>query len=170
MPFETATRAEPAGSLADYTRNELIVPRLDGRDAAGILGELSRVLGRSDCVADALSFYQAALNQELLSDSVVRSEVAVAHGRLSGVNRLQFALGRSPAPVVWSARDSCPVRLVFLLAVPATESARYLQLLSRLARLGREAGAVQNLLLAADAPGMLEILRDARLRSAGQPA
>ena len=67
MPLETTTCVRAGDSLADFTRHELIVPQLCERDAAGIIGELSRVLGRSECVPDVLSFYQAALNQELLS-------------------------------------------------------------------------------------------------------
>ena len=163
MPREATLLAGPARTLAEFTRCELIVPRLGECDPAGILGELSRVLGRSGCVPDALSFYQAALHQESLSDSPTRSLIAVAHGRLGGVHRLQFALGRHPMPVLWSARNRRPVQLVFLLAVPATESACYLLLLSRLARLGQDAETVARLLAADDAPALLAVLAEARL-------
>lgn len=162
MPFEVATDAATAVSLADFTRQELLVLPLRERDAAGIIGELSRALARADCVPDVLSFYQAALNQELLSDSLAPSGIAVAHARLSGVKQLRFALGRTLEPLVWSVKGSQPVRLVFLLAVPATESACYLHLLSRLVRLGQTPETVARLVDAPDAPALLEILRETR--------
>ena len=159
-----ATSPALSRSLADFTRCDLIVPQLHERDAAGIIGELSRVLGQSDGVPDALSFYQAALNQELLSDSTARFGMAVAHARHSGVKRLQFAFGRVPTPVVWGAKGSWPVQLIFLLAVPATESSRYFNLLSSLARLAQNPDAVAKLLAAPDAPAILLVLQDAGLQ------
>jgi hypothetical protein len=95
MPSESTTRAIPEGSLADFTRRELIVLPLRERDAAGIIGELSRVLRELDCVPDVLPFYQAALNQELLSNSANGFGIAVAHARSGGVKHLQFAIGRA---------------------------------------------------------------------------
>jgi mannitol/fructose-specific phosphotransferase system IIA component (Ntr-type) len=163
MPPELATSAVGAGSLADFTRRDLIVGQLRERDAAGIIGELSRILGQSNAVPDALSFYQAALNQELLSDSTARFGIAVAHARQSGVKRLQFAFGRVPDPVVWGGRGSWPVQLIFLVAVPATESTRYLHLLSGLARLAQNPQAVAKLLAAADAPSILLVLQETGL-------
>jgi mannitol/fructose-specific phosphotransferase system IIA component (Ntr-type) len=163
MLSEATTSVATADSLRDFTRCELVVPQLRERDAAGIIGELSRVLGQSDCVPDVLSFYQAVLNQGLSSDFAVPSGMAVAHARLSGVKRLQFAFGRTPSPVAWSAKDSWPVRLVFLLAVPATETTHYLQLLASIARLGQNSEAVTKLLAAPDASAILDVLRETGL-------
>ncbi len=46
-------------SVADYTRPELIVPRLRERDPAGIIEELSQRLRTSGIITDVLSFYQS---------------------------------------------------------------------------------------------------------------
>jgi len=159
MPPELTSSVAAAESLGDFTRGDLIVPQLREQDAAGIMGELSRVLAQGSCVPDGLSFFQAALNQEVLSDAVVPSVLVVAHARLSGVRRLQFAFGRTPRPVVWNTKDSWPVQLIFLLAVPATETTHYLQLLSSLARLGLNTGAVARLLAAPDADAVWSVLK-----------
>jgi mannitol/fructose-specific phosphotransferase system IIA component (Ntr-type) len=164
MPSDGTTRAIAEGSLADFTRRELIVLRLQDRDAAGIIGELSRVLREQDCVPDVLPFYQAALNHELLSNSANGFGIAVAHARLGGVKHLQFALGRAARPVVWGTKGSWPVQLVFLLAVPATDAASYLHLLSSLARLGRNHAILAELLVAPDASGVLAVLRKIKLQ------
>lgn len=165
MPFDVTVG--PAGLLtvADYTRPGLIVPQLRERDTAGIISELSKVLQQQGVVSDVLPFYHAALNHELLSNSAVDCGIALPHGRLNGVKRLQFAFGRAPEPVTWCARGSWPVRFVFLLAVPATDAACYLHLLASLARLSAQPERMAELRAAEDAAGILAVLEKIKLRS-----
>ena len=164
MPTEaTLTIAAPV-SLADYTQSELIVPQLRECDTAGIISELSQVLQRQGGVPDVLPFYQAALNQELLANTALDCGMAFPHARLSGVKRLQFAFGRTPEPIVWGARSSWPVQLVFLLAVPATDAAGYLHLLASLARLGQQPEHLAQLRAADNAEAILAVLQKARMR------
>ena len=166
MPLEATLNVAAPVSLADYTRPALIVPALRERDTAGIISELSHILQREGCVPDVLPFYQAALNQELLANSALESGLAFPHARLSGVKRLQFAFGRSPEPIVWGARSSWPVQLVFLLAVPATDAAGYLHLLGSLARLGQRPELLAQLRAAPDSEAVLNLLESMRLRQA----
>jgi mannitol/fructose-specific phosphotransferase system IIA component (Ntr-type) len=151
-------------SLADYTRPALIVPRLREGDTAGIVSELSQVLHREGAVPDVLPFYQAALNQELLTSSALDCGLAFPHARLSGVKRLQFALGRTLEPIVWGAKSSWPAQLIFLLAVPATDAAGYLQLLASLARLGQQPEVLAQLRAAENAEAILTVLGNIRIR------
>ena len=153
-------------SLADYTGPALIVPRLRERDTAGIISELSQVLQREGSVPDVLPFYQAALNQELLANSALESGLAFPHARVSGAKRLQFAFGRTPEPIIWGARSSWPVQLIFLLAVPATDAAGYLHLLASLARLGQQPDLLAELRAAENAEGILAALQQIKLRQA----
>jgi nitrogen PTS system EIIA component len=151
-------------SLADYTRPALIVPQLHERDTAGVIGELSQVLQREGGVPDLLPFYQAALNQELLTSSALECGLAFPHARLSAVKRLQFAFGRTRAPIIWGARSSWSVQLVFLLAVPATDAAAYLHLLASLARLGQQPELLAQLRKAEGARGILAVLERIGMR------
>ncbi len=164
MPPEVTTHAPTAVALADYTRPELIVPRLREHDAAGIIGELSQVLQRHGDVPDVLPFYQAALNQELLSGSALDCGIAFPHGRLTGIKRPQFALGRTSEPVVWGASNAGRVQLIFLMAVPATDATSYLQVLSSLARLGQNREWLAELLVASGTDAMLTVLERIKLR------
>ena len=164
MPPENTVGMIACGSLADFTRPELIVLQLRERDAAGIIGELTRVLRQQDCVPDVLPFYQAALNQELLANSANGFGIAVAHARSGRVKHLQFAFGRAGQAVIWGAKGSWPVQLVFLLAVPATDATAYLHLLSSLARLGRSQEILAELLGATGPAGALAALRKIKLQ------
>ena len=137
-------KREDSLCLAEFTHRELIVPRLQQRDLPGILGELVRVLHRQGVLTDPLPFYHAALNRECLSPSISLHGIAFPHARSPDVHSLMFALGRAVPPVPWN-NATAPVGLVFLMAVPATESAPYLQLLAALSRLSQQPGWMEQL-------------------------
>jgi mannitol/fructose-specific phosphotransferase system IIA component (Ntr-type) len=149
MPCEIS----PAGtlvSIADYTRPELIVPRLRGSDPAGIIEELSQRLRAGGIIGDVLSFYQAVVNHEFLSNSALPAGIATPHARSAQVSRLTLAVGRTREPVVWGMKESWPVEHVFLLAVPPTDASNYLSLLSGIAGFGRRPEMLARLHAAAD--------------------
>jgi mannitol/fructose-specific phosphotransferase system IIA component (Ntr-type) len=164
MPPQATVQISAPATLVDYTQPGLIVPSLRERDAAGIISELSQALQREGYVPDLLPFYHAALNQELLANSALECGLAFPHARLSGVKRLQFALGRTPEPIIWGARGSWPVQLIFLLAVPATDAASYLHLLASLAKLGQQTDLLAELRAADNAEAILAVLERVRMR------
>jgi mannitol/fructose-specific phosphotransferase system IIA component (Ntr-type) len=164
MPLQATLSPTVPITLADYTQPGLILPQLCQRDAAGVISELSQALQREGDVPDLLPFYHAALNQELLANSAMSCGLAFPHARLSAVKRLQFAFGRTPQPIIWGAKGSYPVQLIFLLAVPATDAASYLHLLASLAKLGQRAELLAQLRAADSAEAILVSLQQIRLR------
>ena len=151
-------------TLADYTRPALIIPELRQRDTAGIISELSHALQKEGFVPDLLPFYHTALNQEFLGNSALEYGIAIPHGRLSAVKRLQFAFGRLPQPAAWGPGKSWPVDMIFLLAVPATDAASYLHLLASIARLGQQPDTLSELRAAETPEAIWEVLGRSRIR------
>ena len=82
---------------------------------------------------------------------------------MDGIKRLCFAFGRASLPVVWNAKDSRPVQLIFLLAVPPAETGCYLPLLAALARLGQDSTVIAELVDSADAAEILAVFKRIRL-------
>jgi mannitol/fructose-specific phosphotransferase system IIA component (Ntr-type) len=152
-------------TLADYTDPRLIIPHLHGPDAASVIQELSQAMQRENRVPDLLPFYHAALNREFLLSSEMEAGIAFPHARLPYLKELSFALGRSDAPLHWGAKAGSAVRLVFLIAVPATDSTQYLSLISGLARLAKDCLLVQRLQSAEKPFDLLEVLQQVELRS-----
>jgi mannitol/fructose-specific phosphotransferase system IIA component (Ntr-type) len=165
MTADTLSPSAISMTLADFTNSGLIIPYLRGRDAATVIQELSQLLQREKCVPDVLSFYLAALNREFLMSSDWESGMALPHARLPALKELSFALGRSDEPLRWGGKAVHAVRLVFLIAVPATDSIQYLSLISGLARLAREERLVQKLLAAQDTLTIIEVLTEIKLRT-----
>lgn len=156
-------------TLADFTTPALMIPRLVGSDVPTILQELSQALQREGHIPDMLPFYHAVLNREFLGSTDLEPGIAFPHARLAGPTGLRFALGRTVAPVAWAARNKQSVRLVFLLAVPADDSTRHLQVISGLARFAREARLIEQMHGTPDAHGMFEVLRESPVRSRPRP-
>lgn len=164
MPVETSASVAATGALAHFTRAELMVPHLRGAEPASIIHELARALQAEGFVPDLLPFYHAALNQELMANSGLDYGIAIPHARLGGITRLQFALGRTPDPIPWCSRSASPAQLIFLLAVPATDAARYLHLLASLARLGQQRDLLAELRKAPDPTSMYRVLEKVKIR------
>lgn len=164
-PKVTPVSAIAAVTLADFTSPGLILPQLRGRDAASVLQELSQVLQQEKRIVDWLPFYHTALNREFMVGTDMEAGMAFPHARLPALNGVSFALGRSDKPLAWGASPAGSVRLVFLLAVPATDATQYLLLISGLARLAKDPRLVEKLHAARDAGQLLAVLKQIELRT-----
>jgi mannitol/fructose-specific phosphotransferase system IIA component (Ntr-type) len=165
MSPDTIIHSTTSMTLPDFTSPDLIVPHLRGQNAASVIQELSQAMQREKRVPDLLPFYHATLNREFLVGSDWEAGMVFPHARLPALKELSFALGRSDEPLGWGAKAVRSVRLVFLIAVPATDSTQYLSLISGLARLAKEDRLVENLHSAQDKFQILEVLQQVRLRS-----
>jgi mannitol/fructose-specific phosphotransferase system IIA component (Ntr-type) len=134
------------------------------RDPAGIIEELSQRLRAGGIIGDVLSFYQAVVNHEFLSNSALPAGIATPHARSAQVGRLTLAVGRTSEPVVWGVEESWPVEYVFLLAVPPTDASNYLSLLSGIAGFGRQPEMLARLHTAADAAAISDLLKQVCVR------
>lgn len=157
-------------NLADFTSAGLILPYLRSEDAASAIQALSHVLQQENRIPDMLPFYQAALNREYMAGTEIEAGMAFPHARMPGLKDVAFALGRCPEPMAWGPRGVRSVRLVFLLAVPATDATQYLLLISGLVRMARNQELLQKLQNAEDPFLIYELLKQVELRSVGQPA
>ena len=155
-------------TLADFTKPGLIVPHLRSRDATSAIHELSLAMQREGCVTDWLPFYHEALNREFLLRTDMEAGMAFPHARLAGLKELAFAFGRSDEPFAWGPQLTHPVRMVFLLAVPATDAEQYLPLVSGLARLSGNNPLLEKIRGAADGAEIVAAFRQIVLR--GSPA
>lgn len=169
MSTNTITPSATAMTLADFTTPGLILPHLRGQDAASVIQELSQAMQSEGRVTDLLPFYHAALNREFLVSTDMEAGMAFPHARLPALKELSFALGRSDEPLAWGSKSFRSVRLVFLIAVPATDATQYLPLISGLARLARDGRLVARLHAAQDDSQMLETLQQVELRTRAKP-
>lgn len=152
-------------TLADFTRPALLLPRLRGPDVAGVIQELCQAMQREGCVPDLLPFYHSVLNREYLVSTSIEVGIAFPHARLPGLAEVSFAFGRCQPPLVWHQQSSPPVSMVFLAAVPATDSTRYLALLAGITRLAQDANLLALLHAADDAAAIHAFFQQIPIRA-----
>lgn len=107
---------------------------------------------------DPAPIVDAVLRRERAARTVVGEGVALPHARIEGLSRPYLALGVYPAGIP-APEGEAPVRLVFLLLVPESQPARYLQILRALSGLLREPGMAERLARAGSAEEVMRLLR-----------
>src|SRR5712671_5642170 len=104
--------------IAEFLREDLILPELTSSDKPAVLAELSAALARAHAGLSAGRLTEVLLEREKLGSTGVGEGVAIPHGKLPGVPGLLAAFGRSKRGVDFSAIDGKPTYLFFVLFAP----------------------------------------------------
>jgi PTS system nitrogen regulatory IIA component len=138
-----------------------VVPDLASTDKYDAIRELIRKAPVFRELPDLDSFERSVIEREQLQTTAFGRGVAVAHGRVGGLDRLLIGLGLGRAGIPFDSPDGRPVHLLFVIASPPHMSREYLHALSTLVRVIREP-AIREAILAAGAAREIETrIRDA---------
>lgn len=123
--------------IRDLVTSESIIERLNVASKKQALQELSR---RAAAITglEERRIFDVLLERERLGSTGVGNGVAIPHGKLAGVDRLQGLFARLEKPVDFDAIDDQPVDLIFLLLAPEGAGADHLKALARVSRLLRD--------------------------------
>lgn len=132
-------------SLLDPTRITLHVTSAK-RTAA--LNEVARLLDGHAGVTNFQGFYNELLARERLDTTCLGNEIALPHARTEHVTEIVVAVGRSDAGVHFENGNQ-NVRLMFVLGTPKSNPGDYLQVVSALCKILKEAVNREALLQAA---------------------
>jgi PTS system nitrogen regulatory IIA component len=124
--------------IAEFLREDLILPDVQSTDKAGVLRELSAPIARAHGL-DAGRLTEVLLEREKLGSTGVGEGVAIPHGKLPGVQNLLAAFGRSRRGIDFAAIDGKPTYLFFVLFAPENSAGIHLKALARISRLFKSA-------------------------------
>jgi len=148
-------------TLGQFTETKLLVPRLLSTNQISALKELIKRLQLAGRIEDALAFFQAVLEREYMLNTAPEKGLAFPHARGRGANSLSFAVGLSAEGIPWGPQKGSVVRVIFLLAVPLSETQLYLNLLSKLSRFGQDEQLLSSLMECTQPEQMYKILNKA---------
>ncbi|MEN6559341.1 MAG: PTS sugar transporter subunit IIA [Acidobacteriota bacterium] len=138
----------------------LILPRLEARDRAGVLREMSDSLEARHAPALDGALLEKLLKREELGTTAIGKGVAVPHCRARGLEVPALLLGLSQDGVAFEAVDGKPSHVFFLLVSPEDNPGAGLRLLAAIAGLVRRSRSLSSKLLkATTAAGVIEALR-----------
>jgi nitrogen PTS system EIIA component len=121
--------------IAEFLREDLILPELRSTDKASVLREICEVIARRNPQLDAARLTDVLLDREKLGSTGVGDGIAIPHGKLAGLQGLLAAFGRSRAGIDFQAIDGKPTHLFFVLFAPENSAGIHLKALARISRL-----------------------------------
>jgi mannitol/fructose-specific phosphotransferase system IIA component (Ntr-type) len=137
----------------------LVLPRLESRDRAGVLREMS---ARLEAHLPGLegTLFERLMKREELGTTAIGKGVAVPHCRARGIKVPALLLGLSPEGVAFEAVDDVPSCVFFLLVSPEDNPGSGLRVLAAIAGLVRRSRSLTaKLLKARTAAAVIEALR-----------
>src|SRR5919109_647527 len=145
--------------IAEFLREDLILPDLQATDKPGVLRELCVPIGRVFAL-DAGRLTEVLLEREKLGSTGIGEGVAIPHGKLGGVPGLLAAFGRKRAGVDFAAIDGKPTYLFFVLFAPDNSAGLHLKALARISRLFKQPQFRQAILGAEGGAGIFRLISE----------
>ncbi len=137
-----------AGRLTALLDPSRILLHVQAAKRTVAIHEVARLLEGHPEVGNFQGFYQELLARERLDTTCLGNEVALPHARTEHVSSIVLAVGRSDAGILFENSNQT-VRLLFVLGTPKSNPGDYLQVVSALCRLLKEASTREALLRAA---------------------
>ncbi|WP_428492755.1 PTS sugar transporter subunit IIA [Rhodopila sp.] len=146
--------------IADLLTPDRIVLDARARDKAQLMGEIGRTFRRLVPALQPDAVEAALMAREQLGSTGLGAGFALPHARLEGVQSYLGLLLRLARPIDFDAIDAKPVRLVFVLLIPASAEASHVAALAAISRRFRDQERVARLVKAETPDLAFEILTD----------
>ena len=121
--------------IAEFLREDVILPELRSTDKASVLREISEAIARANPQLSAARLTEVLLEREKLGSTGVGDGIAIPHGKLGTLHGLLAAFGRSRDGIDFQAIDGKPTFLFFVLFAPENSAGIHLKALARISRL-----------------------------------
>jgi PTS system nitrogen regulatory IIA component len=145
--------------IADLISPETVFAGIKASSKKQTLQELSR---RAAAVTgcDEREILNVLIERERLGTTGVGQGIAIPHGKLSSIDRIQGFFARLVSGVDFDAMDDMPVDLVFVLLAPEEGGADHLKALARVSRTLRDSGRCEKLRGTESADALFAVLTD----------
>ena len=105
---------------------------LESTDKQGVIRDLAAAIATSDDVEDGDLLRDAILEREAIMSTGIGLGIAIPHAKIASVKDFVVAFGKCPKGIEFNSLDGKPVQFVVMIAGPAQQQERYLQLLARI--------------------------------------
>jgi PTS system nitrogen regulatory IIA component len=122
--------------IAEILSRDRVILELKSAGKQEVIQELTAVLPKEGLDLDRV--VQVLMDRERLGSTGIGDGVAIPHGKLSGLNSLIAAFGRSTKGVEFESLDGHPTHLFFLLVAPEDSAGAHLKALARVSRLFKD--------------------------------
>ncbi|HOE80027.1 MAG TPA: PTS sugar transporter subunit IIA [Smithellaceae bacterium] len=121
--------------LDQIFKTEFLVESLTSGNKKDVLGELIDVMIKNGLKINSDKAIDVLLQREKLGSTGIGEGVAIPHGKVSDLQELVVAFGRSKKGIDFDAIDGKPVHLFFLLLAPESSTGQHLKALARISKM-----------------------------------
>ncbi|HOJ52365.1 MAG TPA: PTS sugar transporter subunit IIA [Syntrophales bacterium] len=135
-----------------------IIGSLEVKNKEEALRELTRAALHDISPEELEGVVKVLLDREKLGSTGIGDGTAIPHGKVSTVDSMKVAFGRSLKGIDFNALDGKPVFLFFLLLAPEGSQSIHLRVLAKISRMVRDASFRTRLMGAKDSKELYEII------------
>ncbi len=146
--------------IEQLLQREAVIASLNATSKKHLLQELSKSAAKVFGL-ESRQVFDILLERERLGSTGVGSGLAIPHGKLPQIDKLQGMFARLEKPVDFDAIDDQPVDLVFLLLAPEGAGADHLKALARISRILRDRSFCEKLRGSDNAEAIYALLMEA---------
>lgn len=142
--------------LSEYLREELILHRLQAKDAKEALEAFGALFGEGGHVSSGDVASDALKAREESHTTCLGRGVAVPHATVPGLEDPLLLVATAETPVPFGPPDSDPVDLFFVLLSPPGREGEHIKLLARICRLAQHPDDLDDVRKAQDGAALME--------------
>jgi len=110
------------------------------------LDELVNTLIKGGLKLDSRKAIEVLQQREKLGSTGIGDGLAIPHGKISSLNEIVVAFGRSKKGVDFDSLDGKPVHIFFLLLAPENSVGQHLKVLAKISKMFKKANFYQKLI------------------------
>ena len=139
---KTAPQSKPGLSLTSFFSADDILIHQEEVSRNQIIRQLLTYLANAHGLAEVDSYYNAIIERENTSDTVVSNGIAIPHARLETLQRPYVGVATSARGILFGENEPL-VHLILLVLIPRDQPGLYLQILRALASVLRDHDAAR---------------------------
>jgi nitrogen PTS system EIIA component len=150
--------------ILDFLRRDAIIAALDATTKEAVLVEMVRPITRANPTIDQTELVGTLIEREKLGSTGIGGGIAIPHGKLDGLERLEASFAKSRRGVDFNSMDGKPAHLFFLIVAPRNSAAEHLKALARVSRVFKDPVLKDRLRNADSSDEIYRILEESDLR------
>jgi len=145
--------------LSDMLKSSLILIPLKGNTREEVFQELEDHLIKNKFIKKGEPIAQFLLKREELGSTAVGKAVAIPHCKTNNIEDTLLSVGIKKEGLFFPSPDGEKVKILFFVLSPPEKTIDHLQVLSKISKLIKIPGVIQNLLSATSPKNFMEILK-----------
>jgi len=121
--------------LEQLLKMEYLTDNLQSKNKSEALAELSEMVIKGPLKLDKRQVYDVLQQREKLGSTGIGDGIAIPHGKLSNLEEIIIAFGRSKKGVAFDSIDGKLVHIFFLLLAPESSTNQHLKILAKICRM-----------------------------------